>query len=77
MPVRVCVRVHLRKCGKEGKRVFILGGSKYLIHILDQAVTQSGFGFSAEAVSFQMCFSLPVQVACTRVSLWSRSVLLF
>lgn len=52
MPVCVCVCVHLRKCGKEGKGVFILGGSKYLI--LDPAVTLSGFGFSAEAVSFQM-----------------------
>lgn len=48
----VCVCVHLRKCGKEGKGVFILGGSKYLI--LDPAVTLSGFGFSADAVSFQM-----------------------
>lgn len=72
------MQVHLRKCGKEGKGIFILGGSKYLIHILDPAVTLSGFGFSAEAVSFQMCFSVSsCKVACTRVSLWSRSALLF
>lgn len=52
MPVCVCVCVHLCKCGEEGKGGFILGGSKHLI--LDPAVTLSGFGFSAEAVSFQI-----------------------